>query len=82
MNPPRYEIVEESDTCVVIRDVGPWHRHATITNGARIIVHRHSCPRCGTRWTHRIPSGTCGAYDGEPLRCGLCAVRDQYGEGA
>lgn len=38
MNKPRYEIVEETDVCVVIRDMGPWDRHHTVTNGAEDVV--------------------------------------------
>ena len=42
-----------------------------------ILQHRHPCPRCGTRWTHRVAPNVCGAYNGEPLRCGLCQVEEQ-----
>ena len=42
-----------------------------------ILQHRHPCPRCGTRWTHRVAPNVCGAYNGVPLRCGLCQVEEQ-----
>ena len=35
---PNYEIVEDTKTCLVIRDLGPWDRHRTITNGAEEVV--------------------------------------------
>lgn len=35
---PNYMIVEETDTCVVIRDIGPWTSHQTVTNGAEEVV--------------------------------------------
>lgn len=41
MNPARYIVVQESflgDGPVVIRDVGPWDRHATVTNDAEAVV--------------------------------------------
>ena len=49
-----------------------------------ILQHRHPCPgpvghACPERtvWTHRVAPNVCGAYNGEPLRCGLCQVREQ-----
>lgn len=49
-----------------------------------ILRHQHPCPGpasgpCPERtvWTHRVAPGICGAYNGEPLRCGLCQVREQ-----
>ena len=35
---PNYSIIEETDDCVVIRDLGPWNRHLTVTNGAEEVV--------------------------------------------
>lgn len=35
---PNYMIVEETVDCVVIRDIGPWTRHQTVTNGAEEVV--------------------------------------------
>mgnify|MGYP001585629303 CR=1 FL=1 len=42
-----------------------------------ILQHRHPCPTCGKTWTHRIAPNVCRAYNGEPLRCGLCQVDEQ-----
>lgn len=36
----RYEIERESAEQLVIRDVGPWHRHPTVTNDAEGVVAR------------------------------------------
>lgn len=33
MNLPNYEIVADSSQSLILRDVGPWDRHPTITNG-------------------------------------------------
>ncbi len=33
-----YEIIEETDACVLLRDIGPWHKYLTITNGAEGVV--------------------------------------------
>ena len=35
---PNYEIVRESDDVVLIRDLGPWDKYPTITNGAEEVV--------------------------------------------
>lgn len=35
---PNYAIVEETLGCVLIRDLGPWDRHMTVTNGAEEVV--------------------------------------------
>lgn len=35
---PRFELVEETNECVLIRDLGPWDQHMTITNGAEAVV--------------------------------------------
>lgn len=36
--PPCFETVEDSDLFHIIRDVGPWDQHLTITNGAEWVV--------------------------------------------
>lgn len=41
-----------------------------------VLQHRHPCPTCGKVWTHRVQP-ICGAYNGEPLRCGLCQAAEQ-----
>ena len=41
-----------------------------------ILQHRHPCPTCVKTWTHRVQP-ICRAYNGEPLRCGLCQVKEQ-----
>ena len=40
MKSASYEIVEKESTpqCLVIRDVGPWDKYATITNAAESVV--------------------------------------------
>lgn len=38
MRKPNYKIIIETADCVVIRDVGPWDRHLTVTNGAEEVV--------------------------------------------
>lgn len=35
---PNYMIVESTPDCLVIRDLGPWDRHMTVTNGAEDVV--------------------------------------------
>ena len=35
---PQYEIVERLADSVTIRDVGPWDRFMTVTNGAEAVV--------------------------------------------
>jgi hypothetical protein len=35
---PRYEVVEDTPTKLVIRDVGPWTEHPTITNRPEEVV--------------------------------------------
>ena len=35
-----YEIVEEDEDCVLIRDVGPWEQRLTITNDAEAVVRK------------------------------------------
>lgn len=35
---PRYEVVESTDSRLLIRDLGPWDRHLTITNGVEQVV--------------------------------------------
>lgn len=40
MRNPNFEIVEaeSSDECLVIRDVGPWDKHPTVTNNPESVV--------------------------------------------
>ena len=38
MRTPNYEIVEETEELIVIRDLGPWDCFPTITNGAEEVV--------------------------------------------
>lgn len=38
MKRTNYEIVEMTPERVVIRDLGPWHKYLTITNGAEGVV--------------------------------------------
>jgi hypothetical protein len=38
MRPARFEIVSFEFDRVLIRDLGPWNEHATITNGAEGVV--------------------------------------------
>ena len=35
---PAFEIVEQTDDCVLIRDLGPWDRYSTVTNAAEEVV--------------------------------------------
>ena len=35
---PNYEIIKDCTQHVLIRDVGPWDRHLTVTNGAEAVV--------------------------------------------
>lgn len=35
---PHYMIVENTTDYVLIRDLGPWDRHMTVTNGAEEVV--------------------------------------------
>ncbi len=38
MREPSFIIVSETDDCVLIRDVGPWTQHPTVTNAAERVV--------------------------------------------
>lgn len=33
-----YQIVEETPTHILIRDIGPWDKYLSVTNGAEIVV--------------------------------------------
>ena len=35
---PNFELVEQDERRVLIRDIGPWDMHLTITNGAEEVV--------------------------------------------
>lgn len=35
---PNYTIIKETDQLILIKDIGPWDRHPTITNAAEIVV--------------------------------------------
>jgi hypothetical protein len=43
-----YEIVIETPHVLIIRDVGPWDQHPTVTNDANEVV-RELAPRLGAR---------------------------------
>lgn len=38
MREPRFEIVEQTEHCVLLRDCGPWDVFPTITNAAEQVV--------------------------------------------
>lgn len=38
MRAPNYKVIHEDDEFVLLRDVGPWDRYPTITNGAEAVV--------------------------------------------
>jgi len=38
MSPPNFEIVDEGPQSLIIRDIGPWDKHRTVTNGAEQVV--------------------------------------------
>jgi len=40
--PANYEIVDQTPKAVLIKDLGPWSRHFTITNDAEGVVLRMS----------------------------------------
>jgi hypothetical protein len=40
MNEANFEIVSDEPTYVVIRDIGPWDKHPTVTNAAEGVVAR------------------------------------------
>lgn len=54
---PRFEIVEETADYVLIRDLGPWDRHLTITNGAEEVVRALSGMLRGRRLEYIDSSG-------------------------
>lgn len=35
---PRYKIIEQTKDYVLIRDIGPWDAHPSVTNGAEDVV--------------------------------------------
>ena len=40
MRMPNYEIVEETEEWMLLRDLGPWDQFPTITNAAEEVVER------------------------------------------
>ena len=38
MQHANYEIIKEGENNVIIRDIGPWDRHPTVTNDAEFVV--------------------------------------------
>jgi hypothetical protein len=48
MNEAAFEVVEEDAGKVVLRDVGPWSQHPTITNDAEQVVEKMAA-RVGCR---------------------------------
>ena len=38
MRTPRFTVVKETKTCLLIQDLGPWNAYPTITNGAEEVV--------------------------------------------
>ena len=38
MKTPNYEVIEQSDKRILIRDIGPWDIFLTVTNGAEYVV--------------------------------------------
>ncbi len=75
MRKPSYEIVGDDvpGMPLVIRDLGPWDRHPSVTNAVEEVVkglvesgRLTSCSRCGCSW--RPGSATCSeACDGRPV---------------
>lgn len=53
---PKYEIVEETDEYILIRDVGPWDEYLTVTNGAEYVV-EELAPRLKGRRLEYYDSG-------------------------
>ena len=46
--PPNYDICKDTPEALTLRDVGPWDRYLTITNGAEDVVEA-LCARLGKR---------------------------------
>lgn len=46
---PKYDIVEETDEYVLIRDVGPWDEHLSVTFGAEYVVEELATRLAGRR---------------------------------
>ena len=38
MRPPRFVVIEDTMTCLVIQDLGPWDRYPSVTNAAEWVV--------------------------------------------
>lgn len=55
---PNFVVVKESSTFIIIRDVGPWDKHRTITNGAEECVAELFAD-------YRLGSRRVGYYDSE-----------------
>lgn len=34
----RYNIIQANETCIVLKDMGPWNRYMTITNAAEHVI--------------------------------------------
>jgi hypothetical protein len=56
---PNYVVVEDTPEVLCIRDVGPWDRHQTITNGAEEVV---------AELASRLGSRRLEYYDSEGIR--------------
>lgn len=35
---PRYEVIDVTDECMLIRDLSPWFSYPTVTSAAEIVV--------------------------------------------
>ena len=44
-----YQIVDETETSLTIRDVGPWDKHPTVTNDAEGVVYELAAQLRGRR---------------------------------
>jgi hypothetical protein len=47
--PARFEIVKETEEYIIIKDLGPWYIHFTVTNDAEQVVKRLASHLAGRR---------------------------------
>lgn len=60
MKTPRYDIIYQDGGLVLIQDVGPWHLHQTVTNGAETVVEELAPMLFGRRLEYYDSGGSRG----------------------
>ena len=67
---PRYVIVQDTPELVCIKDIGPWDKYLTVTNGAEIVVKELA--------DYRLRGRRLEYYDSEGTRSELLVCNGQF----